>query len=104
MESNESKYTKNQSYEQYVCLNEQVGERKREKQKKSKASTNRRRNFMNRVFLFFPMQFFAKKTHYIYISSIISSLREIDGVENEFFACPMATAAMGVALPFTTSV
>lgn len=97
MESNELRHEKNQSCEQYVCLNEQAGE------KKNQSNHGWRKEFHETSYSFYPNAVFAKKAHYIYISSIISSLREIDGVENEFFACPMATAAaVPVDLPFTS--
>lgn len=47
MENEELKYKENQSDEQYVYLNEQLATKDNEGEilKKSKASTNRRRNF-----------------------------------------------------------
>lgn len=75
-------------------------------EKKNRATVDEGRNFMKLVFHFFPMQFLRKKkksnTLYLHKFNNIYSLREIDGVENEFFASnPMATT---VGLPFTTSV
>lgn len=63
MENEELKYKENQSDEQYVYLNEQLATKDNEGEilKKSKASTNRRRNFAWNEFFFFPIAVFAKK-------------------------------------------